>query len=623
MPRIAARTECYDTLRECMRHYKSKRDHLLHHLGKTSYIDGSQFVIAFISPKGEVDTFQSTYLKEPFEKNGKGNGGGILNMDALKQHAAVLKSMMKKRREEEGKATRKPAFLVQESSEAVGSDNEDVENDQEEIENGDVEDVDPEDTLVNETSTLLVDGGDSKVSSSTPSYPEYCLTLQPAEILSYFEERFAAVHQDTCKIVAKAWIKVVEPKKQSKYPYNKGENSRPKWWPKDVEHRAPDHISKEQRIALLIHILTSGIAKVCDLELSTASAMVWIPHQKMEMLRKICLVGRTHEKWKQTGDTSKPLVVPIPPSLRQLVEVEPVIASLKFPQSAPIFSQTRKRSRSHSRLSISTIHSTHHDAKHSRLNPDLRSHSSQQVGESAWKSRLVAHYPRCVPLGVQMNEPRHNSSLSQSSLHQTQSSLNIPSHAGANYLHHQHNLTGIMARHHSMYETTDSRSPVYITQSMASRVAQNFKSQNASTFLRLNTLQIQTASESASGSPRESSSEPLSATASFPTPISAPPPLSVLTPTSAHLTLSQPLSTAVTSTSDGFVRSASAQGYMQQQQIAYLQTHPPLGYDFLQTVSAPVYGQDVSGSESQVFGHFGYQGQEYDYGMPTISDQRY
>ncbi|KAJ5301618.1 hypothetical protein N7508_006481 [Penicillium antarcticum] len=75
--------------------------------------------------------------------------------------------------------------------------------------------------------------------------------------------------QSNCSIVAKAFIKFIEPHKQAKHPYSGGkpppgsapgtyrdpEKSKPKWWPYTVMHREPDHLIKEERIKLLLHII--------------------------------------------------------------------------------------------------------------------------------------------------------------------------------------------------------------------------------------------------------------------------------------------------------------------------------------------------------------------------------
>jgi hypothetical protein len=66
----------------------------------------------------------------------------------------------------------------------------------------------------------------------------------PAEVTIFLETRFRQLQQLCCKIVAKAWIKVIEPKKQTRYPYNRGEESKPDWWPDDVRHKEPDHLMK-------------------------------------------------------------------------------------------------------------------------------------------------------------------------------------------------------------------------------------------------------------------------------------------------------------------------------------------------------------------------------------------
>ena len=64
------------------------------------------------------------------------------------------------------------------------------------------------------------------------------------DVTIFLETRFRQLQQLCCKIVAKAWIKVIEPKKQTRFPYNRGEESKPDWWPDDVRHKEPDHLMK-------------------------------------------------------------------------------------------------------------------------------------------------------------------------------------------------------------------------------------------------------------------------------------------------------------------------------------------------------------------------------------------
>ena len=63
-------------------------------------------------------------------------------------------------------------------------------------------------------------------------------------VTTFFETRFRQMQQLTCKVVAKAWIKVIEPKKQSNFPYNRGEEKKPVWWPVGARHKEPDHLMK-------------------------------------------------------------------------------------------------------------------------------------------------------------------------------------------------------------------------------------------------------------------------------------------------------------------------------------------------------------------------------------------
>lgn len=61
--------------------------------------------------------------------------------------------------------------------------------------------------------------------------------------------RFMDMQQSSCKVMAKAFVKLVEPKKQSNHPYTKGNNMAPPWWPNtegenSVTHKEPDHLKK-------------------------------------------------------------------------------------------------------------------------------------------------------------------------------------------------------------------------------------------------------------------------------------------------------------------------------------------------------------------------------------------
>ncbi|KAI3110502.1 hypothetical protein CBS147330_9930 [Penicillium roqueforti] len=89
------------------------------------------------------------------------------------------------------------------------------------------------------------------------------------KVMSYYEGALKHFQQLNCRMVAKAFIKFIEPRKQVRHPYNGGksppgsapgttgdpEKTKPEWWPPGVMHKEPDHLRKEYRIELLLHII--------------------------------------------------------------------------------------------------------------------------------------------------------------------------------------------------------------------------------------------------------------------------------------------------------------------------------------------------------------------------------
>jgi len=71
------------------------------------------------------------------------------------------------------------------------------------------------------------------------------------EVEKFYCQRFRDMQQSSCKVIGKAFVKLVEPKKQTHYPYTKGEAQAPSWWPLDkkVRHREPDHLLKPGKLA--------------------------------------------------------------------------------------------------------------------------------------------------------------------------------------------------------------------------------------------------------------------------------------------------------------------------------------------------------------------------------------
>jgi hypothetical protein len=74
-----------------------------------------------------------------------------------------------------------------------------------------------------------------------------------AEVEQFYYTRFKDMQQSSCKVMGKAFVKLVEPKKQTHHPYTKGDAKAPPWWPKStgdnhVRHREPDHLLRPGKL---------------------------------------------------------------------------------------------------------------------------------------------------------------------------------------------------------------------------------------------------------------------------------------------------------------------------------------------------------------------------------------
>jgi hypothetical protein len=74
-----------------------------------------------------------------------------------------------------------------------------------------------------------------------------------SEIERFYSVRFRDMQQSSCKLIAKAFVKLIEPKKRTHYPYTKGDIKAPPWWPdtkgnKSVRHKEPDHLLRPGKL---------------------------------------------------------------------------------------------------------------------------------------------------------------------------------------------------------------------------------------------------------------------------------------------------------------------------------------------------------------------------------------
>ncbi|KAH6850001.1 hypothetical protein B0I37DRAFT_102204 [Chaetomium sp. MPI-CAGE-AT-0009] len=82
-------------------------------------------------------------------------------------------------------------------------------------------------------------------------------------VMEFYDRGFKAIQQTACKEIAKAFIKILCPKKQRTNPYMRGDESAPDWWPRPwgpgekdrVRHVEPDHMWKNERVHILKHMM--------------------------------------------------------------------------------------------------------------------------------------------------------------------------------------------------------------------------------------------------------------------------------------------------------------------------------------------------------------------------------
>ncbi|KAJ1573073.1 hypothetical protein NDA12_004684 [Ustilago hordei] len=315
MPRIPVRVEPYSSPSRQQRHYKKKRDHVLRALGKAAYINGSHFAIMWLSARGHVETYASqalqSRLEDWFVK------GGI---------ADEAKQIVQRQSGEIGGSMR---IFEDHAGEEQGEEDEGEQKQEREQEQEDVL-LDPTTSnadkgegrkarrgrplaplntaIANQHflrsrssfphSTGMVWG--NSISSPPTRTPLYEISLKTFSARTAFLElRFGQLQQGVCKTVAKAWIKIIEPKKQTRCPYNKGEAGKPHWWPACVRHKEPDHLIKAERHALLLTILRSPRVKVARLQLATAEVVALIKADKVSLLMDVYRVAREEEKMRQ------------------------------------------------------------------------------------------------------------------------------------------------------------------------------------------------------------------------------------------------------------------------------------------------------------------------------------
>ncbi|KUL81996.1 hypothetical protein ZTR_09817 [Talaromyces verruculosus] len=183
-------------------------------------------------------------------------------------------------------------------------------------------------------------------------------------VTKFYTMAFIELQQLNCRLVAKTFIKLIEPRKKARYPYNGGEDTKPDWWPRGVRHREPDHLTKSQRVELLVHLVQNLLRKgvtveslegaVCDIR------RYLVPEDnrgaKAAILDEIIHVRKTEERYlrneidgtiqvyvtnyDKSEDESEPNMMTPPQSVsssprKQNLEVQSPLEMNSIPQQVP------------------------------------------------------------------------------------------------------------------------------------------------------------------------------------------------------------------------------------------------------------------------------------------------
>lgn len=329
-------------------HFRANRVKILRSLGTASYRNGSQFVMLWVHPTGQVaDAYASEALQPRLEEwLGAGVQGEAMDtVKAWKAEKERRKILGEERTDVEGVYGTEGGMIHPDSIDEETSDREGQESQTRTTRT----------TKPQGGTTLTRTGGGLSVGESLPSssstnlghrstrsidsklhqHPSPALsssnsvtspTLQPSSLLpdgedpfkmtreeldKWFTTRLCDLSHKTDKIVCRSWIKAIEPSKQSNYPYQKGEETKPSWWPSEIRHKEPDHLGKHgtfetisspdppteadsypqfcdsERVGLLLHLLRLPQISIVELEAATAANQAQIPAHKMPILHRI------------------------------------------------------------------------------------------------------------------------------------------------------------------------------------------------------------------------------------------------------------------------------------------------------------------------------------------------
>ncbi|KKK19509.1 hypothetical protein ARAM_003486 [Aspergillus rambellii] len=244
------------------------------------------------------------------------------------------------------------------------------------------------------------------VPMSITCHPKTMLPIRNQSLLRrYYEKAFESLQQINCRILAKAYIKLVEPRKQVNYPYNgrkiisgssqqfDPEMTKPAWWPTGVTHREPDHLLKAERIRLLVHILCElrESHAICVEKLKEADQSIRrqiSPVERLQVLDEIYRVREEEESYLD-GRTDGQAVVCI--SRVHLPDMTDAQASLCSPTGSMLRSDSMYRKEIPDLESHTSVFPSSGSSPTSDIHTTRKAHPSQSPSAAAWDACAPAN----------------------------------------------------------------------------------------------------------------------------------------------------------------------------------------------------------------------------------------
>ncbi|KAG8923964.1 hypothetical protein FRC01_012117 [Tulasnella sp. 417] len=308
MPRIAPRTEPYDNPSRQQRHYKAKRDQVLNILArssasarlikfavvqrktpisylrpigtlKASHVSRCNFALLFVNARGQADCYSSKLFAPKLDK--------WFNDQVVKEAVELTRNHVLQQ-----------AASQQKDSELLPEDQ--IDDDPLSFMNPPFSQSQP--AVPGRSANNKSHDGEESGSHSPEPFPTHALHfLTPTGVSdAYYNDVFQRMQQNAAKIIAKCWIKIIEPKKQSRHPYREAEESRPDWWPHGIRHKEPDHLLAKERQGLLVGILRAGVIPIKELEKKTFETIRDLSEDRLAMLRELFVVAKEDERRRAT-----------------------------------------------------------------------------------------------------------------------------------------------------------------------------------------------------------------------------------------------------------------------------------------------------------------------------------